>query len=140
MFQSRSKLDATFDVNTAKGPVFSTAIVSGVMAAKKTSDLIPFCHSLNLDKCDITINKVDEFYDTTVGRKATDTSRICLQVECVVSTSGRTGVEMEALVGATASALCIYDMLKAVSHDILISDVCLMHKSGGKTTFNRGAS
>lgn len=108
----------------AKGPVFSTAIVAGVLAAKKTSELIPFCHPIPLEDCSIKID-VDE----------KDSQRVV--IDCVAKTSSKTGVEMEALVGASNAALCVYDMLKAVSHDIKIVNVCLMEKSGGKSDFKR---
>lgn len=109
------------DISTKKGPVFQTAIIAGTMAAKRTDSLIPLCHSLGLDNCQITI--------TTDGNDAI--------VECVVSTEGKTGVEMEALVGASVAALTIYDMCKAFSHDIIIRDTKLMEKTGGKRDFNR---
>ncbi|QDK80554.1 cyclic pyranopterin monophosphate synthase MoaC [Spirosoma sp. KCTC 42546] len=109
------------DISTKKGPVFQTAIIAGTMAAKRTDELIPLCHSLGLDNCQITI--------TTEGTDAI--------VDCLVSTEGKTGVEMEALVGASVAALTIYDMCKAFSHDILIRDTKLMEKTGGKRDFRR---
>ena len=109
------------DIATKKGPVFQTAIIAGTMAAKRTDDLIPLCHSLGLDNCQITI--------TTEGTDAV--------VECLVSTEGKTGVEMEALVGASVAALTIYDMCKAFSHDIVIKETKLMEKTGGKRDFKR---
>ena len=109
------------DIATKKGPVFQTAIIAGTMAAKRTDDLIPLCHSLGLDNCQITI--------TTEGNDAI--------VECLVSTEGKTGVEMEALVGASVAALTIYDMCKAFSHDIVIRETKLMEKTGGKRDFRR---
>lgn len=112
------------DIRTAKGPVFATAIVAGVMAAKKTHDLIPFCHPLGLDDCRITI-ELDE------RRRAV--------IDCVCKVTHRTGVEMEALTGASVAALTIYDMCKALSHDITIAETRLMSKSGGKEDFRREA-
>ena len=109
------------DIATKKGPVFQTAIIAGTMAAKRTDDLIPLCHSLGLDNCQITI--------TTEGNDAI--------VDCLVSTEGKTGVEMEALVGASVAALTIYDMCKAFSHDIVIKETKLMEKTGGKRDFRR---
>ncbi|GAB4016662.1 cyclic pyranopterin monophosphate synthase MoaC [Spirosoma koreense] len=109
------------EINTKKGPVFQTAIIAGTMAAKRTDDLIPLCHSLGLDNCQITI--------TTDGTDAI--------VDCLVSTEGKTGVEMEALVGASVAALTIYDMCKAFSHDIVIRETKLMEKTGGKRDFRR---
>ena len=105
------------DIETAKGPVFATAIVAGVMAAKKTHELIPFCHPLGLDNCKITI-ELDE------------QQRVI--IDCVCKVHHRTGVEMEALTGASVAALTVYDMCKALSHDIVIRETRLISKSGGK--------
>ena len=99
-----------------------TAIVAGVMAAKRTHELIPFCHSLAIERCKITIE------EARVGR---------IVIRCEVAIHGRTGVEMEALTGVTVAALTIYDMTKALSHDIEISAVGLLSKSGGKRDFRR---
>jgi cyclic pyranopterin monophosphate synthase len=107
---------------TRKGPVFDTAIIAGVMAAKRTHELIPFCHPLPLSHCTIDITLQDD--DRLV-------------VECTVSIENRTGVEMEALTGASVAALTIYDMCKALSHDIQIHSVRLMTKKGGKRDFKR---
>jgi cyclic pyranopterin monophosphate synthase len=107
---------------TKKGPVFDTAIVAGVMAAKKTHELIPFCHPLHIEKC--TIDIADEAGAT-------------IRIVCSVAVHHKTGVEMEALVGATAAALTIYDMCKALSHDIEIGPVRLLSKRGGKRDFER---
>lgn len=109
------------EIATKKGPVFATAIIAGVMAAKKTHELIPFCHPLGLESCKVAI-ELD-------GNKAL--------IDCRCKVTHKTGVEMEALTGASVAALTIYDMLKAVSHDIVISDTRLMAKSGGKQDFNR---
>jgi len=109
------------ELTTKKGPVFSTATIAGVMAAKKTSDLIPFCHPLPLENCDLEIH----LKDSTV------------LVDCRVSVHHKTGVEMEALTGASVAALCVYDMCKALSHDITIQNVRLMEKTGGKRDFSR---
>ncbi len=109
------------EISTKKGPVFATAIIAGVMAAKKTHELIPFCHPLGLDSCKIAI-AVDG--DTAV-------------IDCRCKVTHKTGVEMEALTGASVAALTIYDMLKALSHDIVISETKLMAKSGGKRDFER---
>jgi cyclic pyranopterin phosphate synthase len=109
---------------TKKGPVFDTAIISGVMAAKRTHDLIPFCHPLPIDKCRIEID------DVRSGE---------VVIRCEVSVHHRTGVEMEALTGASVAALTIYDMCKALSHDIEITSVRLIEKTGGKRDFKRKA-
>jgi cyclic pyranopterin monophosphate synthase len=107
---------------TKKGPVFDTAIVAGVMAAKKTHEIIPFCHPLPLERCTVDIA-------TRTGGK--------IEIICSVAVHHKTGVEMEALMGATAAALTIYDMCKALSHDIEIGPVRLLKKTGGKRNFQR---
>ncbi len=109
------------EITTGKGPVFATAIIAGVMAAKKTHELIPFCHPLGLDSCkiDIVLERDD------------------IVVDCRCRVQHKTGVEMEALTGASVAALTVYDMLKALSHDIVISETRLMAKSGGKRDFQR---
>lgn len=109
------------DIQTKKGPVFQTAIIAGSMAAKKTSDLIPFCHPLPLEKCKFEI-------------KVLDSERVSIRCTCL--TNARTGVEMEALTGANVAALTIYDMCKAVSKAITIKDTRLLSKSGGKSDFS----
>ena len=110
------------DIQTKKGPVFQTAIIAGVMGAKKTSDLIPLCHPLGLDNCQVAIH-INEAKE--------------IVVDCTASLSGKTGVEMEALTGATVAALTIYDMCKAFSHNIIIKETKLMEKRGGKSDFKR---
>ena len=104
-----------------KGPIFSTAKIAGIMAAKRTSDLIPLCHPLPLDKVDIQIRLEGDDGNTAV-------------VECECRVTHKTGVEMEALTGATVAALTIYDMCKAVSHNIEIGNTMLIEKTGGKRT------
>ncbi len=106
---------------TKKGPVFDTAIIAGTLAVKRTHELIPFCHPLPVDHVRIEV----------VPRRGG------LKVTCTVAVDHRTGVEMEALTGATVAALTIYDMCKALSHDILIERVQLLAKSGGKRDFHR---
>ena len=110
------------DIATKKGPVFATAIIAGVMAAKKTHELIPFCHPLGLENCNISIE--------VEGSDAV--------VECRCRVHHKTGVEMEALTGASVAALTIYDMCKALSHDIVIAETRLVSKTGGKEDFRRG--
>jgi cyclic pyranopterin phosphate synthase len=104
---------------TAKGPVFQTAIIAGTMAAKRTHELIPFCHPLGLEKCRIDI---DADGDDVV-------------IRCEVGVHHRTGVEMEALTGASVAALTVYDMCKALSHDIVIDGTRLVAKHGGKSDY-----
>lgn len=105
------------EFNTAKGPVFQTAIIAGVMAAKRTHELIPFCHPLGIENCKIEIHMQDD----------------AALVHCTVSVHHKTGVEMEALTGASVAALTIYDMCKALSHDIVIAATRLIEKRGGKS-------
>ena len=111
------------EIETKKGPVFSTAIIAGVMAAKKTHELIPFCHPLGLENCKITI---------VIGGVDGDQAII----NCTCRVHHKTGVEMEALTGASVAALAIYDMCKALSHDIVIGETRLMSKTGGKQDFH----
>lgn len=107
---------------TKKGPVFDTAIIAGVLAAKRTHELIPFCHPLPLSSVKIDVA----------------TMRGGLRITCNVAVTHTTGVEMEALTGAALAALTVYDMCKALSHDIRIGPVRLLAKSGGKRNFRRG--
>ena len=104
-------------MGTAKGAVVDTAIIAGTMAVKRTHELIPFCHPLPIDGCRLDI----DWFDART-----------LRIECTVKTIHRTGVEMEALTGATVAALTVYDMCKALSHAILIGPAKLLGKRGGK--------
>jgi cyclic pyranopterin phosphate synthase len=110
------------DLQTKKGPVFQTAIIAGIMAAKKTGELIPLCHPLGLDNCKVIIS-INEKQEVVI--------------DCTASITAKTGVEMEALVGASIAALTIYDMCKAMSHDIVIKETRLIEKTGGKRDFKR---
>ena len=107
------------DIQSKKGPVFQTAIIAGVMAAKKTHELIPFCHPIGLEHCSITITAKDNH----------------LKVTCTCRITAKTGIEMEALTGCSVAALTVYDMCKALSHDIVIKDTRLVKKTGGKSDF-----
>ena len=102
-----------------KGDVLNTSRLAGIMASKKTSDLIPLCHQINLDKVSID-------YDFCNNEK-------CIIIKSTAVTSGKTGVEMEALMGATLASLTIYDMLKAVDKKIMITDIMLDYKDGGRS-------
>ena len=104
-------------MKTTKGAVMDTAIIAGTMAVKRTHELVPFCHPLPIDGCRFDVGW------------ASDT---VLRIECGVRTTHRTGVEMEALTGATVAALTVYDMCKALSHEIVIRDARLVTKRGGK--------
>jgi cyclic pyranopterin phosphate synthase len=108
---------------TAKGPVFHTAIVAGTMAAKRTHELIPFCHPLGLERCDVAVEPS--------GDRA-------VAIRCTAAVHHRTGVEMEALTGASVAALTVYDMCKSLSHGIVIESLRLVEKTGGKSDFAAG--
>ena len=103
----------------SKGDVLGVARVAGIMAAKKTSELIPMCHPLNITSVDIDFTP--------------DSNESKIDIEAQVKITGRTGVEMEALTAVTAAALTIYDMAKAVDREMVISEIRLMKKSGGKS-------
>jgi cyclic pyranopterin phosphate synthase len=107
-------------LRTKKGPVFDTAIVAGVMAAKRTHELIPFCHPIPLEDCNISIDW------GAAGE---------VVIDCAVRATHKTGVEMEALTGAMTAALTVYDMCKALSQGIEIREVRLISKTGGKKDF-----
>lgn len=110
------------DWGSKKGPILDTAIIAGTMAAKKTYELIPFCHQLNLKSVKIEIAPADEAR---------------LRIEARVKVLDQTGVEMEALTAASAAALTVYDMCKAVSKDIVIENTRLIKKAGGKSDYKR---
>jgi cyclic pyranopterin phosphate synthase len=105
------------EITTKKGAIFHAAVLAGVMGAKKTAELIPLCHPLALDDCQIEIKP--------------DRDRAEVEIHCRVQTHGKTGVEMEALTGATVAALTLYDMAKAVSPAMVIKQIRLLEKTGG---------
>jgi cyclic pyranopterin phosphate synthase len=113
------------DIKSKKGPVFHTAIIAGTMAVKKTHELIPFCHPLIIESCKFKITPI------------INESRI--HIECQVKISGKTGVEMEALTGVSTACLTIYDMCKAFSQEMIISDITLIKKTGGKSDIDKAA-
>jgi len=108
-----------------KGPIFQTASLAGVMAAKRTSDLIPLCHPLPMEDCAVELHP----------RPVAPDGSVEIEVHCRVAVTAKTGVEMEALTGATVAALTLYDMGKAVSHDIVIRETRLIAKTGGKADY-----
>lgn len=108
---------------TKKGPVFQTAIIAGIQAVKKTSELIPMCHPLLINGVDINIEIIDNEH---------------IELFCTVSIEGKTGVEMEALTGVNIAALTVYDMCKAISQKMIIKEVKLIEKSGGKSDIKNG--
>jgi cyclic pyranopterin phosphate synthase len=113
------------EIFTAKGAVFQTAVLAGIMGAKKTSEIIPLCHPLPLEDCKI------EIVPAKGGGE--------VSIHCRVRTHARTGVEMEALAGASVAALTLYDMAKSLSHGIVIREVRLLEKTGGKKDYRADA-
>lgn len=107
------------DIQLAKGPVFQTAVLAGIQGAKKTADLIPLCHPIGLDDCAVVIRAEGEY----------------AIVEATARVTAKTGVEMEALTAAAVAALTLYDMCKALSHEIRIESIALLSKRGGKSDF-----
>ena len=117
-------LNLILDRKVSKGDVFSVARVAGIMAAKKTAELIPLCHALNITSVDIAF-KPDE-------------ATSCVHIRAAVTTTGKTGVEMEALTAVAVAGLTIYDMCKAVDRSMTVTDIRLIKKTGGKSgTFER---
>ena len=110
------------ELMTPKGPVFHTAIIAGVLAAKQTHHLIPFCHPLGIENCKIHMQLDD------AGN---------VRIHCTVTVTHKTGVEMEALTGASVAALTVYDMCKALSQDMVIGETRLLKKTGGKSDIDR---
>ena len=108
---------------TKKGPVFQTAIIAGIQGVKKTSEIIPMCHPLLINGVDININIINSEH---------------VEVLCEVIIEGKTGVEMEALTGVNITCLTIYDMCKSISQDIIIKEVKLLEKTGGKSDIKNG--
>lgn len=108
------------EIAAPKGAVFQTAIIAGILAAKKTGDLIPLCHPLGLDDCNINISINNQ-------------NKVVIL--CTARITARTGIEMEAMVGASIAALTIYDMCKGVSPNIVIEETRLISKTGGKKDF-----
>ena len=106
------------EIHTKKGPVFQTAIIAGIQAVKKTPELIPMCHPLLLEGIEILVRVADEQH---------------AEITCTVEMEGKTGVEMEALTGASAAALTIYDMCKSISQKMVIREIRLLEKTGGKS-------
>ncbi|MEW6201429.1 MAG: cyclic pyranopterin monophosphate synthase MoaC [bacterium] len=116
-------LEAVAEGRTPKGDVFAAARVAGIQAAKRTSELIPLCHPLRIDKVMVDFK--------------TEPDKGIIKVKAAVKASERTGVEMEALVAATVAALTVYDMCKGMQRDIIIEEIALERKTGGKATYRR---
>lgn len=106
------------DIKTKKGPVFQTAIIAGIQGVKRTADMIPMCHPLPLDGINIDIDILNKTH---------------VRIRCSVEMEGKTGVEMEALSGVSIAALTIYDMCKAISQKMIIQEIKVLEKTGGKS-------
>ena len=119
VFMQRRTLQAVLANEIKKGDVLGTAKIAGIMAAKKTGDLIPLCHPLNIDSVDILFEPIQKTN--------------CIDITAIAKTSGKTGVEMEALTAVSVAALTIYDMCKAMDKGMIISDIRLIKKTGGKS-------
>ena len=119
IFMKKDTLKAVLANENKKGDVLGTAKIAGIMAAKKVGDLIPLCHPLNIDSVDILFEPI---------RKTN-----CIDITAIAKASGKTGVEMEALAAVSVAALTIYDMCKAMDKGMIISDIRLIKKTGGKS-------
>ena len=119
IFVSREVMDAVLGKRIKKGDVFTVAQVAGIMGTKRTSDLIPMCHPLSLTNAKVSFSMDEEAGSITVF--------------CTAVTDGKTGVEMEALTGASIALLTIYDMCKAIDKRMVLSDIHLVEKTGGKS-------
>lgn len=116
---SKQTLDAIESGNVKKGNVFAAAKIAGIMAAKRTSELIPLCHNINLTNIELEF-KIDR-------------EQSCVQILSTVKCFGKTGAEMEALTAVSVAALTIYDMCKAIDKEMVIEQIYLVEKSGGKS-------
>lgn len=123
---SKEAYNALINNDNKKGSVINTAIVAAIMGAKKTSDLIPMCHNISLSKVDCEIIK--------------DSKNSSISMKVIVKCDGKTGVEMEALSGVSIGLLTIYDMLKSIDKSMLINNIMLLNKSGGKSGDSRRIS
>jgi len=119
IFVNEEVYAAIVDGTSKKGDVLGVARVAGIMGAKRTSELIPLCHILMLTKCSVEFVLHEEEHS--------------VEAVCTVKTHGKTGVEMEALTGVQVALLTVYDMCKAIDKGMVISDVCLLRKEGGKS-------
>jgi cyclic pyranopterin monophosphate synthase len=113
------------EISTPKGPIFQAAILAGIMGAKRTAELIPLCHPLPLDDCKVEIE----------ARAPSADGSVEVEIHCRARTEARTGVEMEALTGASVAALTLYDMGKAATHGIVIREIRLLEKTGGRKDY-----
>jgi len=111
---------AADNFNTKKGSIAQIAVIAGTMAVKNTYNTIPLCHQIPIASCKINVNPTEDAFE----------------IDCTVKTNSQTGVEMEALHGVSTAALTIYDMCKALTHEMEIGDVRLVRKTGGKRAIN----
>ncbi|WP_394908431.1 cyclic pyranopterin monophosphate synthase MoaC [uncultured Helicobacter sp.] len=116
---SKNAFEAVLNNTAKKGPVIQTAVIAAIMAAKNTSGAIPMCHPLFLSKINVEITPIE--------------GECAFRIESLVKCDGKTGVEMEALHSVSVGLLTMYDMLKAIDKSMVISDICLESKSGGKS-------
>lgn len=123
IYMKNETLELILKGGLKKGDVLFTAQLAGIMAAKRTSDIIPMCHNIALDGVEIDFD--------------TDKEKNLVNIKAVVSTTGKTGVEMEALTAVAAAALTIYDMCKAVDKEMVIGDIKLLKKTGGKSDYGK---
>lgn len=121
IYMSREAFMAVKEGTVKKGDVLSVARIAGIMGAKKNSDLIPLCHNITLTKCEIDFVTDEDTYSITVI--------------CTASCVGKTGVEMEALMGVNIALLTIYDMCKAIDRGMVMGDIHLLNKEGGKSGY-----
>jgi cyclic pyranopterin phosphate synthase len=137
IFMNAPAMKAVLGGTVKKGDVFSVARIAGIMAAKRCAELIPLCHPLNFDECiiDFTINSsIGDFsINSLIDDFSTDENKNEIEAICRVKLSGKTGAEMEALTGVSVSLLTVYDMCKAIDRAMVIGNVRLCEKSGGKS-------
>lgn len=119
ILMSKDAYRSVIENNNKKGPVLQTAVIASIMGAKKTPDIIPMCHPLLLTGVNCDVEQLDDIY--------------AFRLTVTVKLKGQTGVEMEALTGVSIGLLTIYDMVKAIDKEMVISDIKLIHKSGGKS-------
>lgn len=124
VLMEKSTRDAIVQQRVRKGDVLTIAELAGIMAAKKTSELIPLCHQVPLHHVSVTLNMSDD---------ADSNGKVALVIESVVDTAYQTGVEMEALIACSVAALTVYDMCKAIDRSMLVKDTRLVYKAGGNS-------
>lgn len=134
----RATLKLITENNAPKGDVLATARIAGIMAAKRTHELIPLCHPLQISKISVDLTPLDEIkladFAPLLAHKENEQNKFsALHIQSLVKLTGQTGVEMEALTAASVTCLTIYDMLKAVDREMFFTSIRLLEKSGGKS-------